>query len=193
MDELETPFAVPKGSDLALELYREHTLLSVLAARMRETADGIERTRRFDASRMKRGLDVHRRFVLEVHLPNDERVQEYLRRVRDPAVRRTLDECRAQHEKSREFPARAEALAREVAPGGGEAARRLSELYREEADRLEKHHAQESEVLYANLDRRLAPVLRRRLLGQILKVDASRIGGEVALIAWASQLHPAAE
>ena len=48
-------------------------------------------------------------------------------------------------------------------------------------------------MLYANLDRRLAPVLRRRLLGQILKVDASRIGGEVALIAWASQLHPAAE
>lgn len=180
-------------TDLALELHREHTLLYVMAARMRETAEWFERGTGFDPARIRRGLEVHRRYLLEVHQPNDERVAKALARSKSAAIRAALAECRAQHPKAQEFQREAEALVREVPAPKSEAARSLARLYREEADRVEKHHAHEEETLYWHLERHLSAAVRHRLLAEVQRVDETRVGAEVALVSWASQLHPAAD
>jgi hypothetical protein len=192
MQLLAPPRAPVVGEDLALELYREHTLLFVLAARLRETADRLERAPLRSPERLRTGLEVHRRFVLQVHLPNDELVGAALTRSRDAHVRGLLVECAAAHAGSVAFPEDVEVALAE--PGHLAAPRPdLAALYRAEADRLETHHERESEFLYPRLDAVLSSSTRQQLLQEVLRIDLGRIGAEIALLSWAASLHPTSD
>ncbi len=182
----------PPLNDLSLELMRQHTLVSVMTARMRETAEGLARGSTPDPRRIERALAVYRAFHLEVHHADEALLARSLAKVAAPEVRTLLSECAREHPLAEGFEASVRsALKGELAPRGP-AALRIARLFREEADRVEQHHEREDEV-YRTLDRYLSAAVRRRLLGQIRRFDGPRIAAEIALIAWASQIHPSAD
>ncbi len=194
MEALKTEEETPASSlttDLALELMRQHTLLSIMAARMRETASVLQRATRIDGPRLDRALEVHRRYLIEVHEENEARLDRALAAASSPQVRAQLKECAASHPLSQEFHDAARSL-RDASPEPAARAARLAALFKAEADRLEQHHEREGEV-YRRLDRWLSPGVRRRLLSELRRFDAAHINAEIALISWASQIHASAD
>ncbi len=183
----------PHPKDLALELFRQRTLLQILSGRMRETSAGLERVGSFDPARLRRALDAHRRFLREVHLSDGKRLAEAIPPRHSEAAwdfRRALGDSEA---KAAEFERKAESLvAREGLDGTGEA-RRLSKLFAEEADRIEQFQVWEADQLHPSVVAWLPKTASSRLLAQLRRFDAARIDAEIALIAWASQLHPSAD
>ena len=184
--------AAPPLNDLSLELMRQHTLVSVMTARMRETAEGLARGSTPDPRRIERALAVYRAFHLEVHHADEALLARSLARVRAPEVKALLADCAREHPLAEEFERNVRAALRGDLAARGPAALRLAQLFREEADRVEAHHEREDEV-YRTLDRYLSAAVRRRLLAQIRRFDGPRIAAEIALIAWASQIHPSAD
>ncbi|MCI4368268.1 MAG: hypothetical protein L3K09_01715 [Thermoplasmata archaeon] len=180
------------GNDLALELMREHTLLNVMAARMRESADGLERGNPVNRVRLERGLEVHRRYLIEVHHEHERLVDEALAASRDPTARARADDCALEHPKAAAYQGAVRALLAKTRGSAAPDGVALGRLIRQEADRLEEHHGKEDDV-YRRLDRLLAPAERARLLGAIRTFDASHVSAEIALIAWAAQIHPSAD
>jgi len=187
------PAERPHPNDLALELFRQRTLLQILAGRMRETAANLERVGSFDPARLRRALDAHRRFLREVHLTDGKQLLAAVPARHSEATwdfRLALGDCEAQ---AAEFERKAEALvAREGLDGTGEA-RRLSKLFEAEADRVERFLNWEGDQLHARIVGWLPRSAQSRLLGRLRRFDAARIDAEIALISWASQLHPSAD
>jgi hypothetical protein len=179
-------------SDLGLELYRQHTLLSIMAARMRESADGVVRRKRIDPTRLRRALDVHQGYLLDVHQENERRVLEALEGSTDPKVIKSIEECRVEHEKSRRFQVEARRFLSEGAEEDASVSR-LAKLLRSEASHIEDHHAHEEQQLYRNLDRLLAANVLDSLLREIRQFDNRRINAEIALSSWASELSPSSD
>lgn len=178
--------------DLSLELMRQHTLLSVMTARMRETGEALTRGAVPEPKRIDRALEVYRKFHLEVHHADEARLAKALARSRAAAVRAYLADCAREHPRGEAFEkAVREGMRGDLAPRGPAAAR-LAELFRAEADRVDQHHEHEDEV-YRSIDRYLTPAVRKRLLGEIRRFDGPRIAAEIGLIAWASQIHPSAD
>ncbi len=181
------------SNDLALELFRQRTLLQILSGRMRETAAGLERVGSFDPVRLRRGLEAHRQFLREVHLPDGQRLLDSVatRHVLAAGeLRRVLEESGARAD---DFQRGADALvAREGVDGTGEA-RRLSKLFYAEADRVETFLTWEADGFHPRIMAWLPKLAQTRLLGELRRFDAARIGAEIALISWASQLHPSAD
>jgi hypothetical protein len=184
----------PKTSenDLILELTRQHTLLQVMAARMRETAEVLEHSTRPDPRRIERALNLHRRYLIEVHHPNDQLVQSALAKSRRASVRALLARCAVEHLKAEEFQRDVRAIVEKSGPITPVTAKKIAEKFRAEADRVEEDHEAEDEV-YAQLDELIPLTERQKLFEQIRRFDVSRAGAETALIAWASQIHPAAD
>ncbi len=171
---------------------RQHTLISVMTARMRETAESLARGSTPDPRRLARALGVYRRFHREVHHADEARLARSLARTKAPEVRALLAECAREHPSAEAFEKDVRAAAKGDLAPRGPAALRLSELFRREADRVEQHHEREDDV-YRSLARYLSPAVRRRLLGEIRRFDGPRIAAEIDLIAWASQVHPSAD
>ena len=181
----EAPRSRP--NDLELELYRQRSLLSILAARLRESASSLERARAIDPDRMRRAIDVHRRFLVEVHHANETAIANALSGVR--AARPVVAQCLREHARATGF----ETDALPLLSAGPSAVPQLVRLVRGEADRIERQQAWEEEHLHARLGAWLAPAEARRLLAWMRRFDAARIDAEIALISWASQLHPSAD
>lgn len=179
-------------NDLSLELMRQHTLLSVMTARMRETAEGLLRRSAPDPRRMERALEAYRRFHREVHHADEALLAKSLARSKAPEVRALLAECARAHPQAEAFERSVRAAMSHDAGSGAAAAHRLSELFRAEADRVEQHHEREDDV-YRALDRYLSAATRKRLLASIRRFDGPRIAAEIGLISWASQIHPSAD
>jgi hypothetical protein len=185
----------PEGfskDDLILEMYRQHTLLYVMAARLRESAEVLQRSKRTDPKRIERLLDVHRRYLIETHLVNDRIVQEALAKLGRKELEPFLVRCEKEMRKPEEFERQIRQLMKEGKPPAGADALKMAELVRKEADRIEEDHGREDEV-YRTLDTLLAPAARKDLLQRIRQVDAPRIGAEIALISWSSQIHASAD
>ncbi len=180
-------------TELGLELYRQHTLLSVMAARMRESADALDRGSKLEPTRLQRGLDAHRRFLIEVHHEDERHLASALAGVSDPAVRRALAECAEEHPTEAEFQRNASQLLGEGSLHDRKTARRLSRLFREEAGRIEAHHAREEEAIYRHLEQILPAATLAKLLRAVRAFDNERITAEIALSSWASQLHPSSD
>jgi hemerythrin-like domain-containing protein len=70
----------PSG-DLWLELYRQQTLLLVMAARLRESASNLEQKGPIEMARIRRAIDVHHRFLQELRVKDEERLDRALRDV----------------------------------------------------------------------------------------------------------------
>jgi hemerythrin-like domain-containing protein len=181
------------GTDLGLELYRQHTLLSTMSGRLRETADALSRTRPPDSQRLERALEVHKSFLIEVHHEVEKSVDAALAKVRDPSVVRAIDKCRKEHPNSARF--QDEVVAAMAAPfePDEETPTRLAELFRREAGWIEEHHVQEEQPLYGQLDRLLSSRELERIVHANRELDAKRIAAEIALTAWASQLNPSSD
>ena len=183
----------PHSNDLALELFRQQTLLQVLTARLREVAAAVERLGRVDAARLRRTLDVHRRYVVEVHEADDERVARTLLARMVDAAAPLFATVRAGRPAAVDFERAAEAFldpAIASAPGGPV---RLARLLSQEADRIDQHLTWEADHLHAHLESWLPRPSRTRLLAQIRRFDAARVDAEIALVSWASQIHPSAD
>lgn len=189
----EEPAGRPRSNDLALELFRQRTLLQILAGRMRETGAGLERVGSFEPARLRRALDAHRRFLREVHVADGKLLLETVPPRHAEAawdLRRVLGDSEVQ---AAEFERRAEALvAREGLDGTGEA-RRLSKMFYAEADRVEQFLNWEADHLHARVVGWIPRSAQTRVLGRLRRFDAARIDAEIALISWASQLHPSAD
>ncbi len=183
----------PRSNDLGLELYRQQTLLAIMTARMRETAGALEHRTAFDLARLRRALEVHRRYLLEVHLADEERLARTIARTKVEAANPLLKVLRAAHPKAVEFEQEAEALLERGLAPGSETVHRLARLFTEEADRIDQHQAWETENLHGHIDAWLPKPVQSRLLAQIRRFNAARVDAEIALISWASQLHPSAD
>lgn len=178
--------------DLILELYRQHTLLYVMAARLRESADVLQRSKRPDPKRIERALDLHRRFLIDVHQVNDRMVQDALRDLGRKELTSFLDRCAKEDLKPEEFQEQVRRLMSDGMAPGAPSTLKMAELIRKEADRIEEDHGGEDEV-YRKLDTLLHPSVRHDLVQHIRQIDVQRIGAEIALIAWASQIHASAD
>ena len=180
------------GDDLALELMREHTLLNVMAARMRETADVLQRGVAVERSRVERALDVHRRFLIEVHHEHERRVDAALSRSTEPEVQARVADCRKEHPRAEAFQTAARAALGTLGTLAPAARQNLASLLRAEAERFEEHHAREDDA-YRRIDRWIPAGERTRILAEIRAFDASHVSAEIALISWAAQAHPSAD
>lgn len=179
-----------RSSDLALELYRQQTLLQILTARMRETAAALERRGSFDPARLRRALDAHKRYLLEVHEVDEQRLARAIARGRAAAVAPLLATLREGPVRALEFERAVEARLEDPSPSG---ARDLARRFAAEAERIDLHQVWEAERIHAHIDRWLARPTQRRLLAEIRRFNAARVDAEIALISWASQLHPSAD
>ena len=182
-----------RSNDLVLELYRQQTLLQILTARMRETASVLEHRGTFDVARLRRGLDVHRRYLLDVHEADEERLVRSLARRRVVEAEAFLQELNAARASAVAFERTVEDHIAASADRPGETARDLARLVSAEAERIDHHQQWEAERLHGRLDEWLPRATQGRLLAQIRKFDAARVDAEIALISWASQLHPSAD
>ncbi|MFZ3355476.1 MAG: hypothetical protein WA549_01800 [Thermoplasmata archaeon] len=178
--------------DLILEMYRQHTLLYVMAARLREAAEVLQRSKRTDPKRIERMLDVHHRYLIETHLVNDRMVQDALAKLGRKELDPFLERCVKEQRKPEEFERQIRQLMMEGKSPAGPDALKMADLVRKEADRIEEDHGREDE-LYRTLDTLLNPAVRKDLLQRIRQVDTQRIGAEIALISWSSQIHASAD
>jgi hypothetical protein len=183
----------PHSNDLALELFRQQTLLQVLTARLREVAAAIERIGRVDAARLRRTLDVHHRYVVEVHEADDERLARALLARKVDAAAPLVATARAGRPAALDFEHAAEAFLDPATAAAPEGPGRLARLLAVEADRIDQHLAWEADRLHAHLEAWLPRPARSRLLAQIRRFDAARVDAEIALVSWASQIHPSAD
>jgi hemerythrin-like domain-containing protein len=178
-------------ASVGLELFREHTLLGMMTVRMRETASALDRGVAVDPERLGRLLEVHRRYLIQVHQANEARLDTALARRREPEVRRVLEECAREHPRAEEFQLD---LSARLARGSRtpEARRGIAAAIRSEADRLEAHHDREEE-LYRTVDEFLTPHRAVALLAELRRFDAEHVNAEIALLGWASEIHPSAD
>jgi hypothetical protein len=189
------PVRVQEGfskDDLILELYRQHTLLYVMAARLRESADVLQRSKRPDPKRIDRLLDVHRRYLIDIHQVNDQMVQDALAKLGRKELAAFLERSGKERKKSEEFQQQMRLLMKQGMPPGDPSTLRMVDLIRKEADRVEEDHSREDEI-YRTLDALLGAPERKDLLQRIRQVDSERIGAEIALIAWSSQIHASSD
>jgi|GEM_PF-3109935 len=162
-----------------------------MSTRLREVAALLERGGPLDRGRVQRALDVHQRYLLEVHHVDEHRVTD--------AVRRAAPTARIEAP-SLEDRARAEAFQHAARARLGRASRpplemsrELAALFRDEADRVDRHVAWEEEALHAHLAEWLARPVQRTLLAAIRRWDSTRVDAEIALVSWASQAHPSSD
>ncbi|MCI4345372.1 MAG: hypothetical protein L3K07_01245 [Thermoplasmata archaeon] len=180
-------------TDLVLELQRQHTLLQVLAGRLRETAEGLERAPSIPAGRLRQALDAHRRFLVELHQANEEEILAHLRETKIRGARAAAALCEREHPAALAFQQSAAELAPDEVAPRSDRGRALAKLFRAEAERIERHHVSEEENLYAHLRDWLPSPLFARLGAKVLRRDAASVAAESALVSWSAQLHPAAD
>lgn len=186
--------ASARGSDgLVAELYRQHSLVEILVGRMRETADALEAGRPVNPDRMRRALRVHRGFLMEFHIPCDLLVAHELAGSRSTRVVRVTRECASEAKRATEFQLASAGLLETSMTPGSLGSRTLGSLFRKEADRAERHHGDEAEIVEPSLAERIPVARRRALLGQVRKLYRAHVQDEAALVAWASQNHPSAD
>jgi hypothetical protein len=178
--EIAPPEPHRAPDDLALELMREHTLLTVLVGRMHETATALERGIVIGRERLQRGLDVHRRFLLEVHYVHAKRIARALGVAGDPEVNARLAECAADHPNGEQFQRETSDLLKNGRVGSNEAkARWMAGLWQAEADRIEDDDAREDD-LYRRIHRLIPKPERARLLRALRRFDAHNVDAEIA-------------
>lgn len=183
----------PRSNDLGLELYRQRTLLQIMTARLRETSGGVERGTSLDLGRIRRALDVHHRFLVEVHHADAERLARMMARQEAAGAGELLTELEKAKGRALEFEAIAQGLLDQGVTGRSENAHRLSQLFHAEAERVDQFQAWEADRLHARIDEGLPKAQQTRLLSQLRKFDSARVDAEIALISWASQIHPSAD
>jgi hypothetical protein len=179
------------GADLELEaeLRRQHTLLQMMAERMRESATAWEVTGGSRGPRLRRALDVHRRFLIEVHQTDEEELLAVARELGPPAVRAAAAKCAQEHPRAAQFERSADELLGRLGSGSSSEAGALSALFREEAERIERHHLFDEEPLYAHLSEWLPPSERARITASVRRRDGTRADAEGMLVSWSAQLH----
>ncbi|HYK93243.1 MAG TPA: hypothetical protein VEY07_04275 [Thermoplasmata archaeon] len=183
----------PQSNDLGLELYRQRTLLQIMTARLRETAGGVDRGTAVDLARVRRALDVHHRFLLEVHHSDAERVARAIAKSGGSSAGELLRDLEQAKQRAEQFEEAAAALIAKGVPGRSDPAHRLSQLFQAEAERIDQFQLWEADHLHAHLDAWIPRPTQARLLGQLRKFDSARVDAEIALISWASQIHPSAD
>jgi hypothetical protein len=183
-----------RGPDgLAAELDRQHSLVEMLAGRLRESADALDEGRPLDPDRIRRAIRVHRGFLIEFHIPCDLAVAAELATIRAPRLSRLLRECAAEPKRAADFQRAALALV------GGPRARdsigshAMGFLVRAEADRIEAHHSDDAAVIGPGIATWIPFARRRALFTQIRRRYREHVKDEAALVAWASQNHPSAD
>jgi hemerythrin-like domain-containing protein len=174
-------------------LQRQHTLLQVMAARLRETAEGLERASAIPPGRLRQALDAHRRFLVELHQANEEEITTRLRKTGRRAAQAAAALCEREHPAALNFQRSAAELAQNEVSPGSDRARALAKLFRSEAERIERHHISEEEPLYAHLREWLPRPVLTRLGSEVRRRDAERVSAESALISWSSNIHPASD
>ncbi len=163
----ETSFSTESGPELNLE----PTLLSVMAVRMGESADGLDRGASCEPLRVQRALEAHRRFVIEVHHEDERRLASARAGVWDLSVRHALVEGAEEHPSEPEFQRDASRLPREGTVHDRTTARRLSRPFGEEAGRIKAPHAHEEEAIYRHLGQILPAAMLARLLRVVRALD----------------------
>ncbi|HEV2519955.1 MAG TPA: hypothetical protein VGX00_04965 [Thermoplasmata archaeon] len=174
-------------------MFRQHSLVEMLSARMLETADALDHDLPVTPERVRRALRIHRGFLIEFHIPSDAWVAGELRAVRSSRVERVVRECASEPKRAAEFQASAGALIESSLSPGSLAAHTLATIFRTEAGRIERHHAEEGEVVEPGLGGWVPPSRRRGLLSQIRRLYRTHVKDELALVAWASQIHPSSD
>ena len=183
----------PADADLGFELYRQHTLLTILSESLRHTAAEVLAQRDVVAAGLPRALEVHRGYLINIHYPDEERVLEALEPSSDPLVFDGLVECRAEHPQAAIFQREVARLWRSGIPGAAGTLADIAKALRQEADRIEVHLAREEELLTSHLNRWLSRTDQARLLGLFREFDNARISAEIAVLVWASEIAPSVD
>lgn len=178
--------------DPIVAVFREHTDLQVLAARLQEVAAQLERKERVSAADAVEGVEVHRRFVVDVHLRREAAIAAAVRPLAPAGVVRALERCPAEHDASAAFEAEARRLLAE-SPLSAEGRRRLAAVLRREADRLVEHHREEDESIYRPLHRHLTPEQLRTLAPIARDFAGAAAAAQERLSAWSSRVHASAD
>lgn len=182
-------------SDAALgfELYRQHTLLVVLAAGLRHTAARVLETHDVAEAEVARALEIHREYLINVHYPDEERVMEALEPSKDAAAFDALVECKAEHPRASAFQQAVASLMDAAHRGSPTAAEEVARRLRQEAERIERHLTREEENLTSRLGQWLPSSVQQQLLQQIREFDNRRITAEDTLLVWAAEIAPSVD
>jgi hypothetical protein len=160
---------------------------------MRETATALENGATPDESRLRRALDVHHRFLVEVHRTDEERVTRFPPHSTPTVALATRTRCDLDHEGALQFETHLEGALKTGAGSKGDRARALGVLFREEADRIDRHVAWEEDAFTKLIDESMSRTDQARLLRDMRRFDAARVDAEIALVSWASNLHPSSD
>lgn len=178
--------------DVSLELFRQHSLLTMMAARFRELATWLNRTYRANSAEVRRALSVHRRFLIEVHEADEASVAASLAPPTDPAAVSYREDCRRDRAGAARFQQSVQSALRTEGRLGVEAAWAISALLVAEADRIERYHFGDWAAGHG-LGELLSVDDEHRLSGALRAWGMQRVGAEIALVAWAAQIHPSSD
>ncbi|MDE1819751.1 MAG: hypothetical protein KGI98_02725 [Euryarchaeota archaeon] len=191
------PPLLSSSSDLAFELYRQNTLMVLLASCIRRTADRIPAELGLSRQAIRRAVEIHGDYVLGFHYAQEELVNAVLQPKTDPRIFDGLLECQAEHPRARLFQKRVSELSipddepdRLVSPAR---ASELAHLFRAEADRIERHLGREEELLHVHLSEWLSKDEQLRLLRKMRSQAVPSIPAEILVLEWASEIGPSAD
>lgn len=180
------------AEDPIVPIFHEHNELQVLATRFHEVASQLERGESVPASEISAGVEVHRRFLVEVHHAREAEIAAAVRPTAPPAVIRALDRCGTVHAEATRFEEEARAL---LGKGSIPAERRkaIALAFHKEAERMLEHHKEEDETIYRPIHHALTPEVHARLVRAMHALSGKTAAAQELLTGWTSHRNPSSD
>lgn len=178
--------------DPIVPIFHEHNELQVLATRFHEVAAQLERGETVPVSELSAGVDVHRRFLIEVHHAREADIAAAVRPTAPPEVVRALDRCGVVHAEAARFEEEARALLGK-GPISADRRKALALAFHREAERMLEHHKEEDETIYRPIHHVLSPDAHRRLMGAMHAMSGKTAAAQELLTGWTSHRNPSSD
>jgi len=178
--------------DPIVTILREHTELQPVAERFRQIADALDQGESSSGADALEGIEVHRRFLIEVHQRREAAFAAEVGPSADANVRSALAKCRAEHPLAGRFQTESRACLGKT-PLSAASAHRLAELMRAEADRIVEHHRWEAETIYHAVRGKLSKEVVIRLDAAMRPLVGEAAAAQAGLVAWTSHANPTSD
>jgi len=186
------PATAGDGAEAFERIRREHTELQMLASRFHEVAAQVERGEPVTKADLAEGVEVHRRFLVELHHRREALIADALGATAGSAVAAAFARCRAEHPKAVEFESAAQALL--SAPGFGSAQlHRVAALFEREATRIVEHTKDEDDAIHRVVVDAVPPNVRAAFVEKTRALDSEAAAAEERLLAWSSRSNASSD
>ncbi len=182
----------PVTDDPIVPVFREHTELQLLAARFQQMASELEHGEAVTVAQLLEAVEVHQRFLLQVHHAREREFAAAVRPVAPPAVVRALERCATVHPEASRFETEARSLLA-AGPLTRERRQALAQALQREAERIVDHHREEDETIYRPLHHHLPPPVLDRLLASMHALAGEAAAAQARLVAWSSRVNASSD